>query len=165
MHFIEITSQLFRLFVLQSPKPVPMKILSVEDLERNIHNQQQQQKSSVVTSRSQTPLNMGLPSPNGSVKRPIDANNTNGVVLQPNGNGALPNKLPPRMPPGFPAIPPMLGRPGHPPMGSPLPMHPGNMPMPGGMHRPPPPPSMQSSPHFPVSKSTRTNSAFIISLI
>lgn len=146
----EITQQFLTILSrFQSPKPGPMKILSVEDIERNIHNQQQQIKAAhpsdvPMLSRSQTPIGIGLhqnqrqPSPSAG-KRPADAKITTNGVAQPNVNGIQPNKLPPRLPPGFPAMPPMVGGAGLPPMG-PMPLHPGNMPMPGGMQRPPPMP-------------------------
>lgn len=167
MHFFKLLY--FNFF--QSPKPVPMKILSVEDIERNIHNQQQQKAAAQpnhapVLSRSQTPLSISLqqqqhqhsprqPSPSNnnshSAKRPIDANTTNGAALP---NGVHINKPPHRLPPGFPAMSPMMGGPAasRPPLpiGNMPAMHPGgNMAMPAGnMHRPPP---TMPPPHFPVS--------------
>lgn len=136
-----------------------MQILSVEDIERNI---QQQSKAvhtspSAIGSRSQTPLNISLqpnqrqPSPintnNSASKRPVDVNNKNGMT-SPNVNGVPTNKLPSRMPPGFPALPSMMGGPGHAPMAN-LPMHPGNnMPIPGGGGMPRPHPMTPQ--HFPV---------------
>lgn len=145
----------------QQPAHAPMKILSVEDIERNIRNQQQQPPTPPkgdaidgVASRSQTPLNSSShhnqrqqPSPSGPMSMlrsgAAVAAATNGAP-PPNLNGT-PGKAIGRMPPGFAALSPMMSGPPPPNNLSPLPMHPNSLPPSG--HRPPMPP-----PHFPVSR-------------